>query len=32
MSGKDFAARLDRAIERSGRAKLIEANALPQME
>jgi hypothetical protein len=32
MSAADFAAKLDRAIARSGRAKLIEAKAPPQAE
>jgi hypothetical protein len=29
MNGQDFASLLERAIERSGRAKLIEARAEP---
>jgi hypothetical protein len=32
MSGEDFAARLDRCLARSARARLIEAKALPQPE
>jgi hypothetical protein len=32
VSGKDFAAQLERAIARSATAKLIEGKALPQPE